>query len=343
MELGAQLQGIVIEDGIAVEDVAVSVVAVAPAGGVPGGEMLIAGLVHGVAGFMPQLYAAFSQAVAVPVDGSAGFLAEEAYQILVEMAGRILGGHGNVVELVDFRPPFLLVAGVDRAQVVADPDAGLETVDADDLCALLRGGRDGKHAAGTAADDKDLGLIRSGDIAVGDLRFGAEPVAAVLCRTAAFIGNGSDDFHGDLSLCLGDALGGSLGYGRAGNVAGAGHGVKLGALGGQDGVTEGSGHRFPVGDGRRVFPGYVDDGVGDVFFVKGHGDGNRAVFAVGLPLVCTGDIQAACRGGRGSGCGLGSRCGGSALRGGRGRVRGAGACAEDPGGGYGSRPGQGAL
>ena len=160
---------------------------------------------------MPQLYAALSQPVAIPVDYAAGFVCPELHQILFDVSCRISGGHGHILKLVDLCAPFLLIAGIDRAKVVADAHAGGEAVDTDDFRAFFRSGSHGEHAAGTAADDQDIGLKCLRDLRLVDLGFGSEPVA-VLCLF--FLG---DDLNFDLTFRLRDAVGSCFLYGRGGN------------------------------------------------------------------------------------------------------------------------------
>ena len=118
------------------------------------------------------------------------------------MAAGVAGRHRDEVELVDLRPFRLLIAGVDRAEVLTDTGAGGEAVDTDDLPAVLRGGTHGEHAARAAADHENVGRNGVRDVLLGDFRGLAEPVARVVLRRVIL----RDHFNRDLALRLRDAL-----------------------------------------------------------------------------------------------------------------------------------------
>ena len=116
------------------------------------------------------------------------------------MAGRVLGRHRHEVELVDLRPPGLLVAGIQGAQVVADAGSRREAVDADHLCAGFSGRRHGEHAARAAAHHQDVGLARSRNALFVDLGRLPKPVA-VVSRVRLF-----DHLNRNFAFRLRDAL-----------------------------------------------------------------------------------------------------------------------------------------
>ena len=269
VELSAQLGGIVVEHLVAVKLVARAVIAARPARGMAGGKVMIPRVVLGIAALVPQLHATLGEAVAVPVDHRAGLLAEQLHQLLIDVAGSVLGRHGDVIELVDLRAPRLLIAGVDGAQVVADAHAGREAVDSDDLRALLGGGGHDEHAAGAAADDQHLGLVLGDDLALVDFRLLAEPIAV---RSIFLL---LEYLDRDFALGLLDALVRRLGHSSGGDRR-AGNRVDLRALRAHQPRLELLGRRLAIA-GRLI--GQVEHDIGDRRFAEGHrhGDGAHAL------------------------------------------------------------------
>lgn len=174
-ELDAETRGIIGQDLCTVQGLAGAVVGTGPAGRVAGSKVDVAVAVVVAAGLVPQLHAAVSQTIAVPVDGLSGLLAEQAHQALVDVTGCDLGHLGDVIELVDLGAPFLLVTAVDGAQVVADAAAG-HLVDDQGLCAVLGSAAGCKQAARAAADHQNFGLEGVHDVAVSDDGSGAQPL-----------------------------------------------------------------------------------------------------------------------------------------------------------------------
>ena len=171
-----------------------------------GREVLIADERALVTGFIHEVDPVFLQAVAEPVDRFAGVIRPEFDQFLLHVAARVAGRHRDVVKLADLRARLLLIAGVDRAEVAADPGAGGEAVDTDHLAAVFSGRGHREHAARAAADDENIRGHGLRDIFFRDLRSLAEPVAGILFLRGFL----RHDFNGDLTLRLGDALRGGL-------------------------------------------------------------------------------------------------------------------------------------
>ena len=169
--------------------------------GVPGRVVDIAGVDFGVTDFVLQLNPHFGEPV-----GFTGLIGPELDELLLHVAAGVAGRHGDEVELIDFRPFLLLIAGIDRRDVASDTGAGGVTVDTDHLAAVLRRRAHREHAARAAANDENVGGHGLRNIFLRDLRGFAEPVARVFlfCRFLR------DHFNGDLALRLGDTLGGRL-------------------------------------------------------------------------------------------------------------------------------------
>ena len=201
VEAGALLHGVVVED-VVQRHLAHLL------GRVADREVLVARL-NRVTDFIHQLDADGFETVAEPVDRFAGIVSPEADELLLHVAAGVAGRHRDEVELVDLRSFRLLIAGVDRAEVLTDTGAGGEAVDTDDLSAVFRGGGHREHAARAAADHEDVGRDGRGNILLGDFRGLPEPVTRVVFRRVIL----RDHFNRDLALRLGDALRGSLLHG----------------------------------------------------------------------------------------------------------------------------------
>ena len=129
----------------------------------------------------------------------------------------------NELPLVDHGAVFLLIAGVHGRQVVTNAGTGRESVDADHLGPLFCRCGHGKHTAGTAADHQNFRLDRIDNVFFRNFGRLAEPVAVI-----GHFGLG-DDFNGNFTLGLSNALGGGLVNGLRGD-AGAGNGVDVSRL-----------------------------------------------------------------------------------------------------------------
>ena len=174
--------------------------------GVAGGVANVAGGIVLVTHFVHHLDAVFFQPVTEPVDRFAGVIRPDVVELLLHVAARVTGRPGGELELVDLRPFFLLIAGVDRAEVTTDAGAGGEAVNTNDLAAVLSSGAHSEHAAGTAADHEDVGGHGVHDVLLTDLGGLPEPVAGVFLFRRFL----RDHFNRDLALRLRDALRGGL-------------------------------------------------------------------------------------------------------------------------------------
>ena len=184
--------------------------------------MMVSGI-NLVARFVPELYAAFGQTIAVPVNRGAGIVTPHFNQILLQVACGICRYGANELPLVDHGAVFLLVAGVHGRQVVANAGTGRESVDADHLGPLFCRSGNGKHTAGTAADHENFRLDRIDNVFFRYFGRLAEPVAVI-----GRFGLG-DDFNGNFTFGLCDALGGRLVNGLRSDAR-SGNGVNVGRL-----------------------------------------------------------------------------------------------------------------
>ena len=160
-----------------------------------------------------------------------------------------------------------------------------------DLCAALGSSKGCLGTRMAAADHNHIRIVSCGDLSIINDRGFTQPV--LIAHVAEWSHAGLlGCFHGNLNglaLGLGNAgCSGGLGSGRG--HGGGGNGVEVGALGVHNRLLE----VFPVGaaDGggllRHV---YLD--VGDVLGVKGHGNGDDALRALGFSAVGAGNIGAA--------------------------------------------------
>ena len=241
------------------------------------------------AGLVPQLHAAVGQTVAVPVDGLGRLFAPQAHQTLVDVTGCDLGHFGDVIELVNLGAPFLLVAAVDRAQIIADAAAGY-LIDDQRLCAVLGSAAGCKQATRAAADHQNFGLEGVHDIAVSNDGGGAQPLrGAVVHGLGGFFG-------GSKTHCLLNAACGGLLHGLAGN-SGTGNRVDLGALCSHQGFLEVRSGIHSQCDG---LLGGVHLYFGDGTVTEGHGDGHSAGTGLGSG-VGAGGVDAGIAGSGGAG------------------------------------------
>jgi hypothetical protein len=215
---------------------------------------------------VPQFHAALGKTVAVPIDRGAGIVAPNLDQILLQVAGSVHRHGANEFELVDLGSLLFLIAGIHGGQVVANAGAGRESINADHLGPLFGCCGNGKHTAGTATDHENFRLDRIDDVFFSDFRRLAEPVAVV-----GLFGLG-DNFNGNFTLCLSNALGGGLVNGLRGD-AGAGNGVDVSRLSLQNELFQLLGCSLTdVGS----FVRNVKHDVRDLIGVKGHRDDNVA-------------------------------------------------------------------
>ena len=290
-ELDAETRGIIGQDLCTVQGLAGAVVGTGPAGRVAGSKVDVAVAVVVAAGLVPQLHAAVSQTIAVPVDGLSGLLAEQAHQALVDVTGCDLGHLGDVIELVDLGAPFLLVTAVDGAQVVADAAAG-HLVDDQGLCAVLGSAAGCKQAARAAADHQNFGLEGVHDVAVSDDGSGAQPLrGAVVHGLGGLVGGGQT--HGLLNAACGCLLHGLAGDGGTGNA------VDLRALGGHQCFLEVRSGIHSQCDG---LLGGVHLHFGDGTVAEGHGDGHGTGTGLGSGVGARGIDARVAGGSRGAVC-----------------------------------------
>ena len=221
-----------------------------------------------VARFVPELDAALGETVAVPVNDGARLLAEDLDEVLIDVTGRVLGHHRHEIKLIDLRAPGLLIAGVETAHVAAHAGARRETIDADHLGAFFGSRADRKETARAAADNEHIGGIGRGDALFSNLRRLAEPIA----RIRISIGAAHDDFNGDFTLGLCNALAGGLhdGIRRDGSAR---NDINLSRLGRHERSLESFGSRLT--DGRGLV-GNIENDIRDAVFVKGHRNNNVA-------------------------------------------------------------------
>ena len=111
------------------------------------------------------------------LNDGARLLAEDLDEVLIDVAGRVLGHHRHEIKLIDLRAPGLLIAGVETAHVAAHAGARRETIDADHLGAFFGSRADRKETARAAADNEHIGGIGRGDALISNLRRLAEPSA----------------------------------------------------------------------------------------------------------------------------------------------------------------------
>lgn len=119
--------------------------------------------------------------------------------------------------------PAFLIAGIHGGQVVANAGAGRESIDADHLGPLFGCCGNGKHIAGTATDHENFRLDRIDNVFFRNFGRLTESVAVV-----GLFGLG-DDFNGNFTLGLSNALGGGLVNGLRSNAR-SGNGVDVGRL-----------------------------------------------------------------------------------------------------------------
>lgn len=133
VKAGALLDAIVVENLVAVERLAGTVVERAPARRMTCREVMMVSGIDLVARFVPEFHAAFGQTIAVPINRGAGIVAPNLDQILLQVAGSVHRHGANEFELVDLGSLLFLIAGIHGGQVVANAGAGRESVDADHL------------------------------------------------------------------------------------------------------------------------------------------------------------------------------------------------------------------
>ena len=278
MELGAVLHRILIEHNVAVETL-LRLVGLFPTGLRPtrcmaGRHGGIACFGAGIHRFMPEFNASFGETVAVPIHHFAGTFGKGLEEALIHVSARSLRGKRNEVELVDFRAPLLLIAGIECGKAFPNTRADREAVDADHLCAAFRSGRHGEHAARAAADDKDFGLNRFDDGFFIDFGRLSEPIAVFVFGGGLF----GDHFHRDLAHSLINAL-----LRRTRNCVRRdrrpGNGIELCALRRDQNLLElfcGS-----LTD-RRRFARCVNDDIRDAIGIKSHRDADVTADAGGL-------------------------------------------------------------
>lgn len=184
---------------------------------------MVVGRINRVTGLVPQFHAALGKTVAVPIDRGAGIVAPNLNQILLQVACGIRRYGANELPLVDHGAVFLLIAGVHGRQIVANASAGRESVDADHLGPLFCRSGNGKHTAGTAADHENFRLDRIDNVFFRYFGRLAEPVAVI-----GRFGLG-DDFNGNFTFGLCDALGGRLVNGLRSDAR-SGNGVNVSRL-----------------------------------------------------------------------------------------------------------------
>ena len=242
--------------------------------------------------------------VGQPVDQLAGVVDPGLDQVAVDIAAGIaydlLQGFNLVnLKLGEFLEGFQLQLGVDGADVFLDLGGGVRLLDDEDLCALFRGGHAGNPAAGSAADHQDLGLELFGDVALGDFRGLAQPVADGLFA----LGEGNR-----LSARLLNAGRGRLTDGVAGDGC-AGDGVDIRALSREDRIL----HLLADGGAdARGLAGDVNGDIRDAVGVEGHGDRDVTADALGRGGIGAGGVDALLFGKGGDTGDGGERSGGGA-------------------------------